>query len=129
MEATVSSVKHMSVLRKNATTVSKLIKHPWVQQLVANPYVFFRAHLFFLTMNREQHLLDLIDERQFVRGLEMDAAFVLLDFINAYEGDFAEFARAYEPVLKEAGNGEDLSTLVRACLCYFIEFPDVVYMA
>ena len=55
----------------------------------------------------------------------MEVEFVLLQFIEAYEGNMERFAAAYAPVTE----GLPLKQVVRACLQYFIEHPDVIYMA
>jgi len=76
-------------------------------------------------LSSDPTLKKFIDKREYVRGLEMEVEFVLLQFINAYEGDMQKFAKDYDSTVKDI----TLETVVRACLQHFIDYPDVIYMA
>ena len=70
----------------------------------------------------------MIDDEELVQGLGIRVEYVLLDFVSAYEGDFEKFALDYAPVLQEVDERIQLDRALRACIHYFIEHPDVLYM-
>jgi len=55
----------------------------------------------------------------------MEVEFVLLQSIEAYEGNTEKLAATYA----SATEGLPLEQVVRACLQYFTGHPDVIYMA